>query len=389
MKHPIDFRHVLACLVLTLLLAAPPLTAVSFSSEEPGRRVHDAALRLVQFCNRPGAGLDERDVATLVDYVLGPKTNPAHVLPESAGCPGAYHEFDTRIPFSRFMAYSYNAMIPQAVTRPSSLRFSLWRDAGGASGRMPGSWKPLAASERPLIFHGFQRDSNTPDLTTGVYYEYDLKRTLILAHHKGRQVLFSISKQIDRSSVGERGYILGNDSDWNYYYSGEPGSAKSGLGWVRSHIYDYFSVGVHVETGVSPVKLRTGVFQWIKAGWSGINFVRPNHIIEGMKRFARNNRMILESPRLPAPNQMIAAYQWLRALPESDLRNKYEVLRRARRSSAIETGKIGKTKAGKPLSLDGVPNEQMLDELMLEYLKLAIGKPTPMERHFAMSPSDL
>ena len=389
MKHHIDFRHVLACLVLTLLLAAPPLTAVSFSSEEPGRRVHDAALRLVQFCNHPGAGLDERDVATLVDYVLGPKTNPAHVLPESAGCPGAYHEFDTRIPFSRFMAYSYNAMIPQAVTRPSSLRFSLWRDAGGASGQMPGSWKPLAASERPLIFHGFQRDSNTPDLTTGVYYEYDLKRTLILVHHKGRQVLFSISKQIDRSSVGEKGYILGNDSDWSYYYSGEPGSAKSGLGWVRSYIYDYFSVGVHVETGVSPVKLRTGVFQWIKAGWSGVNFVRPNHIIEGMKRFARNNRMILESPHLPAPNQMIAAYQWLRALPERDLRNKYEVLQRARRSSAIETGKLGKTKAGNPFSLDGVPNEQMLEELMLEYLKLAIGKPTPMERHFAMSPSDL
>jgi hypothetical protein len=34
-----------------------------------------------------------------------------------------------------------------------------------------------------------QHDSNTPDLTTGVYYEYDLKRTLILTNYKGRQVL--------------------------------------------------------------------------------------------------------------------------------------------------------------------------------------------------------
>jgi hypothetical protein len=389
MKQAINIRSVLAFLVLTLLLIAPPLTALSFASEEPGRRVHDAALRLVQFCNHPGADLDERDVATLVDYVLGPKTKPAHVLPESAGCPGAYHEFDTRIPFSRFMAYSYNAMIPQAVTRPSSLRFSLWRNAGGASGQMPGSWKPLAASERPLIFHGFQRDSNTPDLTTGVYYEYDLKRTLILAHHKGRQVLFSISKQIDRSRVGEKGFILGHDSDWNYFYSGEPGSAKAGLGWVKSYISDYFSVGVYVESGTAPIKVRTGVFQWIKAGWSGINFVKPDHIIEGMKRFARSNRMILESPRLPAPNQMIAAYQWLCSLPESDLTNKYEVLQQARQSSALETGKIGKAKADKPIALDKIPKEQMLEELMLEYLKLVMGKPTPLERHFAMSPSAL
>jgi hypothetical protein len=389
MKHLFDFRGFVACIGLILILFAPPLTTLSSASEDPGKPVHDAALRLVLFCNDPGAGLDERDIATLVDHVLGSKTDRAHALPESAGCPGAYHEFDTKIPFSRFMAYSYNTRIPQTVTRPSSLRFSLWRDAGGAAGRLPDSWKPLAASEKPLIFHGFQRDSNTPDLTTGVYYEYDLKRTLILANHKGRQILLSISKQIDRSGVGEKGFILGHDSDWNYYYSGEPGSAKAGLGWVKSYIYDYFSVGVYVESGAAPVTLRTGVFQWIKAGWSGVNFVRPNHIIAGMKRFARANRMILESPRLPAPSQIITAYQWLSNLPANDLRGKYETLQHARLSSAIETGKIGKAKAGKSAGLEGISKAQILEELMIEYLKLVMGKPTPLERLMAMSPSDL
>ena len=74
-----------------------------------------------------------------------------------------------------------------------------------------------------------QRESDTPDLNTGVYHEYDLKRTLILLNHKGRQVLVSLSKQIDKSDVGKKGIILGNDNDWNYYYSGEPGFTRPAL----------------------------------------------------------------------------------------------------------------------------------------------------------------
>ena len=226
-------------------------------------------------------------------------------LPESLDCPGAYYEFDTKITFPRFMEYSYNAFIPSVVTRPSSLRYSLWSGSRGEIPKLPGNWKPVPANGTPLVLHSLQHDSNTPDLTTGVYYEYDLKRTLILLNHKGRQVLISVSKQTDKSNVGEKGFILGNDSDWNYYYSGKPGSAKTGLGWVKSYIYDYFSVNVYVESSSAPAMVRTGGFQWIRAGWSGINFVKPAHIIEGMRRFARNTRVILESPRLPAPNQMI------------------------------------------------------------------------------------
>ena len=92
--------------------------------------------------------------------------------------------------------------------------------------------------------------STTPtplDLTTGVYHEYDLKRTLILLNQKGRQVLISVSKQIDESSIGKKGVILGNDSDWTYFYSNEPGTMKTGLGWAKSYIYDYFSVVVYAK----------------------------------------------------------------------------------------------------------------------------------------------
>lgn len=372
----------LVSLVLIFLLITPGPTVCAPSSTEARMSFNDAALRLVKFCNDPKEGFDERDIATLVDFVMSAKKEKVQVLPESEGCPGAYQEFDTKIVFSRFMEYSFNALIPSAITRPSSLRYSLWRDPQGKVQSLPQRWWSIPQAGKPLILHGLQHDSNTPDLTTGVYYEYDLKRTFVLTHYKGRPVLVSISKQIDKSRVGEKGFILGNDSDWNYYYSGEPGSAKSGLGWVKSYIYDYFSVSIYTESGTSPAKLRTGVFQWIKAGWSGINFVRPSHIIDGMERFARNNRIVLESPHLPAPKQMTTATQWFSNMPARDLIDKYKVLHQARQSLALQSGKIGKSETQEPLSFGNTSKEQMVEELMLEYLKGALGKPTPLGNQF-------
>lgn len=365
--------------IILSVVALSNMTAYADPSTEPGKNVTEAVLRLVKNCQNQKNGFDQRDIAVIVDYVLSQKQQTEYPLPESQKCPGAYQEFDTRVSFSRFVDYSYNSLIPPSVTRPSSLRFSLW----GKGQKLPTHWKSMSTSTPPLILQGYQYDSNTPDLTTGVYYAYNLKRTLIHTNYMGHQVLISISKQTDKSNVGEKGFILGKDSDWNYYYSGEPGSAKAGLGWVKSYIYDYFSVGVYVESGSAPVKLRTGVFQWIRAGWSGLNFVKTSHIISGMKRFARNNKMVLESPRLPAPKKLISVYQWLSNLPAGDLSQKYAALQQAQKASAAQAGKINQSKVAEPSATAKVTKEQMVEELMLEYVKLALGKPTSMSKHFS------
>jgi hypothetical protein len=187
-------------------------------------------------------------------------------------------------------------------------------------------------------------------------------------------VLISISKQIDKSDVGKKGVILGNDDDWNYYYSGLPGSTKAGLGWIKSYIYDYFSVSVHVESGASPSMVRAGIFQWIRAGWSGINFVQPGHIIKGMKRYAKNSKTILESPNLPAPNKIVSTYQRLSALPQNDLIEKYTALQQARQSLAVLSGKIKTSEIKKQDPYANILKEQIVEELMLEYFKITLGK---------------
>jgi hypothetical protein len=348
---------------------------VAVSSTDTSGSINEAAMKLVRFCIEPKAGLDENAVAILADYVLSSKPAIERGLPKSQDCTGAYYEFDTKITFPRMVEYSYSPFIPPAITRPSSLRYSTWTAPRVDTQRLPQGWKPIPPGGIPVIIHGIEHDSNTPDLSTGVYHEYDMNRTLILSNVKGHQVLVSVSKQISTSKVGKKGAILGNDNDWSYYYSGESGNSLIGLGWAKSYIYDYFSVTVFIESGTSPATVRTGVFQWLRAGWSGINFVRESHIIGGLKRYGRDCKMILESPRLPPPNQMVSIFQGISSLSEGDLLKEYTALRQAQRSLAIQTGKISKSEGEDKVTLASISKDQMVEELMLENLKMALGKP--------------
>jgi len=349
-------------------------TASAYSPLDDIDSVKDAAMKLIQLCDELKTGIDEQAAATLVDFVLARKKNNENSLPKSRGCTGAYYEFDTNITFPRFVEYSYSPYILSVVTRPSSLRYSFWTHFRNEAEKIPAIWKTVLPGEVPIIVHGNERDSNSPDLNTGVYHEYNLKRTLVKLNHKGRQVLLSISKQIGTSDVGKKGYILGKDNDWHYYYTGEVGSTMTGLGWAKSYIYDYFSVSVYVESEGMPAKVRTGVFQWLKAGWSGINFVNSAHILRGMKRFSRDCKTVLESPRLPDPNKMFLVHQGLSNMPMEALGRKYAALRQAQRSSAVKTGKIDDIEEKEEKSFAHIPKQQMVEELMLEYLKEALGK---------------
>jgi hypothetical protein len=374
MKRQVHFPSVLFFSVLVVLLIVPYWPVAASFSADDFNSVKDAAMKLVQLCDDPKVGLDERAVASLVDYVLTSKKSNEYALPKSEGCTGAYYEFDTKINFLRFIDYSYSPFILSVITRPSSVRYSFWTAFRNEAERLPVNWKPVLPGGTPVIIHGKERDSNSPDLNTGVYHEYDLKRTLALLNYKGRQVMLSISKQIGKSDVGKKGYILGSDNDWQYYYTGETGSAMTGLGWAKSYIYDYFSVSVYVESGSASTMVKTGVFQWLRAGWSGINFVNSGHILRGMKRFGRDNKTVLESPRLPAPNKIFLVHQGLSDMPADVLTKKYVALLQAQRSSAIKIGKISKTEGEEELSRANAPKEQMVEELMLEYLKTALGK---------------
>lgn len=366
-------------ILLLVLFGQRTVLATPVSGNSP--EISEVAMKFAHLAVNPQSGFDSIAAAALVDYVLQLKPARESGLPAYKKATGAYYEFDTRINFFDFLQYSYTRQVPSVLKSPSSLRYSLWNDRQGKMQKLPLKWKPVLPNSKPQIIRGLQHDAITPDITTGIYYEYDLDRMLIHLNHNGKQAMIAVAKQIDCSDVGRKGFILGNDDDWNYYYSGETGSAKAGLGWVKSYVYDYFSVTVYVETGASPATVRTGVFQWIKAGWSGINFVQTEHVLKGIKRYARNSKTILESRKLPEPQQVATIYQNFSSLPQSALHEKYLALQAARQALAVRFGKI-KTSDVKNASAGAVLKEQMIEELMLEYLKIALGKPSLLGNQF-------
>ena len=362
-------------MIILLLIIFQHLPALAAPPSEDSYLASAAAMKLVQFCIDPRVGLDTQSVATLADYVLGAKPSKEADLPKLRNATGAYYEFDTRIEFSRFLKYSFNRQIPSVLTNPASLRYSQWIDQGNSK-NISSICNLYAKDGQPIVMHGLEHVCITPDLNTGVYYKYDLKKTLILLKHKGRQVLISVSKQTDVSGVGKKGIILGSDNDWNYYYSAETGSTKTGLGWVKSYIYDYFSVGVYLPPNSSSSMVRSGVFSWIRAGWSGINFAETRHVIRGLQRYARSSKTVLESPKLPPPNQVASIYLKLSSLPRNVLDDKYAALQQARLQLASRKSSIGTSAAKQGNTYNGTSKEQILSELMLEYFKMNLGKPS-------------
>jgi hypothetical protein len=76
---------------------------------------------------------------------------------------------------------------------------------------------------------------------------------------------------------------------------------------------------------------------------------------------------------LPAPSQIASTYQRLSALPQNVLVEKCSTLQKARKQLAVQKSRVGVNE--KQDSCVGVPKEQIIEELMLEYFKNVLGKP--------------
>jgi hypothetical protein len=238
-------------------------------------------------------------ISALMRFVTGPKD--PHGLYHAGtfnGAVSAYHEFDIHRSLSQILQLTYNPDIPPVVTMPASIRLSHWTDIDTPEHALPKLWEALPVLEAPQFITGIEHIVNSPDQHSGAYFEYDLYRTLILMKHEGRPVLISLSRQKGVSDVGKKGMTIGADDNWDYLYTGQAGVSYAGLGWVKSYMYDSYSVSFYVETDAALPTVRFGVFKWLRAGWAGINLARPPHIFSGLERFAKSFKKVLENPRL-------------------------------------------------------------------------------------------
>lgn len=326
---------------------------------------------------------DVQKVAELLDFVVSAQGGDANLDPgKRENATGAYFFSDIKAPLSKILKYAYNPEIPAYVTLPSVVRFGGWQVK--PNGPFDNLWEKVGNVREPLIMRGVEYEEITPDLTTGAYYRYDMDRFMVLLNHRGKDFFISVTDQKKPSTVGRKGAIIGADADWNYFYSGQNGLTKGGLGWVSSYMYDAFSVSILFEPGTTKVQTRYATFKWLRAGWGGINMVGRENIIEGCKRFALGFKKILESPQLPEAEKLIDTYAKIKSLSDQELITRLQPIGKALKmlsrtdpalslsdfQSQIESGKY----------LGGMSREERENLLMSESVKLAIGKKSFLDR---------
>ena len=325
------------------------------------------------------ATLNQDLAGSLIDYVAAPKQmQSSYSMGPRQGAVSSYYEFKLERPFAVVMNLIYHPDIPAYITAPASVRLSRWIEINGSRQPLPRITAELDGLAAPLIVNGVEFVENTPDINTGAYYAYEQERTLILMKYQGRRVLLSISRQRDRSTVGKKGLVLGADDDWNYLYTGEKGLTRKGLGWVDSYMYQAQAITIYYETYDPVPHVKCGIFKWLHAGWAGINMAKPDHLRNGMQRFAKAFKTVVEELPHDAPDQMAKVFAHIDSLPTKTLRQKARD-QHALLSSVYRHDKSLGTKWFRRLFKDdrycqGLGREELKALLGKAYLKFMLGK---------------
>lgn len=323
---------------------------------------------------------DTDAINRVVDYLLTPKDMAStYTAGNREGATSNYFEFTLNRSLDDLIRLAYNPDIPSYFVIPSSLHRSHWLGASGKSQPLPDLTKSLASLDEPIAFRGMEYVENTPDTYSGAYYAYDLNRALVLARCNGRRVLLSMSSQKNKSDVGKKGLVVGEDSDWNYLYTGEKGCTRTGLGWVKSYMYASDSIIVYYEMTEPKPHLRCAVFKWVDAGWAGINMAQPHHIKKGVKRFVNTFKQIMESTALPAPSVLAATIQRINKLSMDELKQKVRdyfgrLQERHQNDSRLNRRWFARL-FDKGRYIEQMNREELTAVVCKEYLKYLLGKP--------------
>ncbi len=312
-------RYIFLSLLVIFLCAGRPVLSAEAPPEVPlpadFSPIFDHLLSLVE-PQKTGI-FDPARVAPLLEFLLSADDATLYFDAEPRRqTTSAGHTFTLKTDLQRLLRTAYNPAIPAHVLLPSSLRVANWTEGAEDLSRL---WT-TPVGPAPVVIHAAETEEITPDLATGTYFKYDVDRTLILFSWRGKPVLISLARQKGPSQIGKKGAVLG-DRSWDYFYSGEKGIARAGLGWVDAYMYEAFSIGIFCETTEN--RLRAGIFKWLDAGWIHMNFVQRPHIFDGQLRFAGDLRQVLEDPDLPPAKELAAAFGRLNRLEPQQLEKFY------------------------------------------------------------------
>jgi len=382
------FRWVFA-LLMVLLAVVPPAVAfddpnIALPQSSLPAAVESGLNHLLDFCaaEKDSQPKDFAPIDPVIDFVLKSKSMADATPAERDNAQGSFVAYQIKRPMTQVIRYAYNNQIPEGAINPSSVNYSIWKEVDGGKGRLPKMWQRLGDLSTPMVSRGVVHEAISPDLHTGAYYEYDLQRAFLIYRRGSLRVFISLSRQLGDSEVGKKGFIVGDDKEWNYLYSQEQGIDKAGLGWVKSKIYNYLSVCFFIGDDAHPDRVNVGAFQWLKAGWIGLNMVNSHHIRKGMERYAYQFKAMMEAPQLPQPAALEKVYDTLAQTDIALLRQKTLDVTRYILAKARQDSDLSKKEAIQTLDekayVAGLDKGQLITTMMREYIKFCLGKETPL-----------
>jgi hypothetical protein len=345
--------------------------------------VESGLTHLISLIADPSQKLDPERIQSLIEYNQVSEGDDFSVQPRLRhGGASAYLRFEVDAPLDSILRYAFNPNIPKFLIFPNLLRLSGWQTDSEILKRPVLLADELKDLNQPLLLRGQEYEVSSPDPSVNTYFRYDVDRLLLLMNHKKGKVFISVSESVGPSEVGKKAVII-DDDNWNYFYSGITGVNKRLIGWVEAHLYHRASVFVYFQPLNRSARTKVLLFNWVKAGWKGINVVKDKHINEGCLRYAESLKNIVETAYLPTENHLAQSLKMIQDMDNASIDAKI-------RQYAINFERIARPHEGmsntafSQIIADGgysklFTKQERIGILQLEFFKSQIGKPCLVE----------
>ena len=314
-------RFVLRRFLATLALLFLPLSAVA-SAAVVSPEVQSGLDYLLDDARPKSGRLSKERIAPLMAFVSRAMPGENWALAERNGNSAGLRVYELAMSMDRFLAYRSLVDVPGAVFAPSSVGWIRWIPHPDSPHTMD-QIAVLSSREltMPVAVVGTEVVKTTPDETTGGYYTTSSDAHTYVGTWNGKKTWVGITMQAGESTFGKKGVVIGADSDWTYYFSEKAGLTVGGLGWVKSKVYDSAGIAIYQEVAPGSGRIRCLFFKWIRAGWSGVNMAKTDHITSGQDRFFKGMEAVLTAERLPDPSLLSVVMKRFRSIPVGLMRD--------------------------------------------------------------------
>lgn len=367
------FVCVSACLFV-LCLAVSPGYALTVEGKVP-QDVEALVAALLESAKKNTPPPSVEQLAPFLQYVQKNRSATQELEKRDPGL-GVYSSGSMNMPLQRLVRYSFDPTIPGESLYPTAARRNFWMPESELVSKNIKLWEKMGSADT-LVVHGREYEEVTPDASSGCHYFYYLNRMVMLFMYEGQQYVLAVSRQEAPSSIGRRGFILGDDNNWDYVYTNKNGTNLSMVGWADTFMYDSATIAVYFSDAANPQKTEYAYFKWVKAGWSGLNVVEREHIAVGTERFLASFKRILEHPALPKPEEISAAYGALQAKDDASLRAMLAPYAKALEAKAKEFS-VTREKDFQAVLKDGkyaesMARQELVSELLKQHMRRVLG----------------